>query len=115
MPYSDPERKRAYNRAYYAKNRERINRLGNLKARYGITVEEYEALLERQNGVCGICGAEPGSRRLATDHAHTTGRVRGLLCDACNQALGFMKDDPERLIAAAIYLRTTNVEEEAAA
>lgn len=52
--------------------------------------------------VCEVCG---GRQRLCIDHDHASGATRGVLCTPCNQALGFMRDDPERLEAAAGYLR----------
>lgn len=54
---------------------------------YGITGDDYEALLRRQGGKCAICRARPKSKRLAVDHNHTTGAVRGLLCSRCNHDL----------------------------
>lgn len=54
---------------------------------YGITGDDYEALLKRQGGKCAICRARPRSKRLAVDHNHTTGAVRGLLCSRCNHEL----------------------------
>lgn len=72
----------------------------------------YDAMLAAQGGVCAICG-RPETRpapngqpsRLHVDHNHSTGLVRGLLCNNCNQAIGKMGDDPDRLITAAEYLR----------
>lgn len=79
-----------------------------LAVKFGMTLEEYEALFEKQDGLCAICGtSEPGGRfksHLSVDHDHRTGRVRGLLCGPCNTALGLVKDDPARLRAAANYL-----------
>lgn len=49
-----------------------------------LTVTEYDSLLKKQNGVCAICGKPPKKTRLAVDHDHKTGRVRGLLCFFCN-------------------------------
>jgi hypothetical protein len=78
----------------YAKKRQNLNRLvtdrnKTLKRKYGITVEHYEQMLKHQNGVCKICKSlDPSGRRLAVDHCHTTGAVRGLLCPNCNTALG---------------------------
>lgn len=59
-----------------------------LKIQYGITLEEYEAMLTAQQGVCALCGAPPpDDRGLAVDHCHDTKRIRGLLCGPCNTAL----------------------------
>jgi len=54
---------------------------------YGLTSEQYDALLERQGGRCAICRARPKSKRLAVDHDHQTEEVRGLLCSRCNHDL----------------------------
>jgi hypothetical protein len=54
---------------------------------YGITGDDYDALLKRQGGKCAICRARPKSKRLAVDHNHATGAVRGLLCSRCNHEL----------------------------
>ena len=58
---------------------------------YGISIEEYESMLESQSGLCAIC-AEPG-QKLFVDHNHQTGKVRGLLCPSCNGALGMVRED----------------------
>jgi hypothetical protein len=72
--------------------------------RYGLTVADYDALLTEQNGACAICHRPPIGKRLAVDHCHTTGKVRGLLCSPCNVSLGQFDDDPRRLLEAAKYL-----------
>lgn len=72
--------------------------------RFGLTLGQYAHLLATQNAACAICGRLDADKRLAVDHCHATGRVRGLLCQNCNQALGKMQDAPERLRAAASYL-----------
>lgn len=80
-------------------------RVNNLRYNYGLTEEQYEALLRDQGGVCAICGKVDGSgRRLSVDHCHTTGQVRGLLCNGCNTSLGGLKDSPENMGGALIYL-----------
>jgi hypothetical protein len=61
-------------------------------------------MLQIQSGVCAICGGGNGDRRLAIDHDHMTGRVRGLLCSACNRAIGLLRDSPDRFTKAATYL-----------
>jgi hypothetical protein len=70
MPFSDIRRHRS---AYY-------------KRTYGITIDEYDAQLAAQNGVCFICKAPPKTRKLSVDHNHATGEVRKLLCQRCNLA-----------------------------
>jgi len=72
--------------------------------RYGLTVPDYEALLQSQAGVCALCGLN-GSRPLVVDHDHGTGTVRGLLHEKCNLMLGMAGDDPERLRQGAEYLQ----------
>lgn len=86
-------------------SRER-QRLYNL-SRYGLTLEAYDALMERQGGVCAACGDRPTKgkgRRLHVDHDHATGTVRGLLCQACNLAIGHTGDKVERLRGLIKYL-----------
>ncbi|MDE2096323.1 MAG: endonuclease VII domain-containing protein [Patescibacteria group bacterium] len=81
-----------------------------LRASFGIGISEYTKMLEAQNGVCAICGRPEARLRngrpqsLCVDHCHTTGRLRGLLCSACNRSIGLMKDNAQRLRAAAEYL-----------
>jgi hypothetical protein len=77
-----------------------------LRRRYGISPEEYNQLFEAQGGVCAICHRPCRSgRALAVDHDHHTGKVRGLLCVCCNQAIGAFGDDPEVMSRALRYLR----------
>lgn len=110
---ANPERFREANKAWIARNPDarRLHELrGRLKA-HGLAEHEYFAMVEAQNGLCAIC-RRPESRHdrkgvrylLAVDHCHTTGAVRGLLCQECNKGLGAFQDDPDRLRAAAAYL-----------
>jgi hypothetical protein len=86
----------------------KLNRKSFLKTQYGISSDEYEFLLKKQFGECAICrslsGHRKGSTRLAVDHCHSTGKVRGLLCQPCNTALGIFKDDVRLLKRAIKYL-----------
>lgn len=77
---------------------------------YGITQEQYEQMYRDQGGVCAICGAIPdihrhGISRLAIDHCHVTGKVRGLLCNNCNAGMGILGDTVAHLEAAMAYLK----------
>ena len=84
-------------------------RASHLRWRYGISVEDYEGLLRQQEGKCAICGTtspgRTGVTHFAVDHDHASGTMRGLLCASCNQGLGRMGENPDRLEAAARYLR----------
>jgi hypothetical protein len=77
-----------------------------IRRTYGITLEEYNQKLEAQGNVCEICGKpdEVEGRRMAIDHCHDTGQVRGLLCGNCNRGLGNFKDSPDMLQKALDYL-----------
>jgi hypothetical protein len=64
------------------------------RAQLGVTIADYDRMLEAQHGVCAICGNPPKTRRLDVDHDHKTGRVRGLLCHRCNRTLAsWITDD----------------------
>lgn len=81
-----------------------------LRGAYGITIDNYEDLLENQNFRCAICGVpetEVRNSLLNVDHSHSTGQVRGLLCQSCNMALGQFQDDPSILFRAASYLNAS--------
>lgn len=89
--------------------RKAVSRLAKHVGRhYSLTVDGYLALVERQRGRCAICGvvkcASGRSPRLHLDHDHATGAIRGLLCNKCNSAIGYLNDDPARLRRAADYL-----------
>lgn len=84
-----------------------INRL----ARFGLTPAQYQEMLNAQGGVCAICENTERStsktgriKRLAVDHDHATGAIRGLLCANCNKGIGNLGDSVDTLIAAAAYL-----------
>jgi hypothetical protein len=80
-------------------------RAGHLKRKYGMTLEDYDRMLEAQGGGCAICGRPPRQgTHLHVDHDHDTRRVRGLLCFSCNVAVGQLQHDPGRILRAADYL-----------
>lgn len=75
----------------------------DLRRRYGIGVEDYNRMIEAQNGLCAVCKQPERLVRhgrpspLMVDHNHLTGRVRGLLCARCNLGLAWLEDAPGRL------------------
>jgi hypothetical protein len=96
--------KRQYdNDLYYAKPDQYRNY--RLKQLYGISLSEYDKMLQDQGGGCAVCSQQcPTGRKLAVDHDHATGQIRGLLCVDCNTTLGSVRDDPQRLLDLVAYL-----------
>jgi hypothetical protein len=112
MPYKDRKKYNEYQRSYrkrnaqkareYTKTWQKTNHGKNkmLLNKYGITLEQYNQMLEKQLHACAICKQPEKqivwgkTKRLAVDHDHKTGKVRGLLCQKCNTTLGRYEDDP---------------------
>lgn len=100
-------------RGWYSRNTKRANanrRRLLLQENFGLTPEEYDAMLESQGGVCATCGRPESAERdgkimrLAVDHCHETGRIRGLLCHACNRSIGLFGEDTDLMERAIAYL-----------
>jgi Recombination endonuclease VII len=103
----DPEAYRIKWRRYQDDYKERHpdrheagERRRNLR-KFGITIEEYDRMFESRSGLCEICGLT-SNKRLAVDHDHVTGKVRGLLCGSCNMALGQLE---ERITQTLEYIQ----------
>jgi hypothetical protein len=111
----------ARSKAHYEANKEAINARKKVFRRenkvaislrrkelvHGITTEDIARMEEAQGWRCPICLTPLAllpSRLWVIDHCHSTGRVRGILCNVCNRGLGFLKDDPRVLRRAAKYL-----------
>jgi hypothetical protein len=77
----------------------------HLKKSYGITIEDYDRILEDQGGTCAICGGGTSKRHFAVDHNHRNGRVRGLLCARCNTALARFMDNITTVRRAVRYMK----------
>ena len=99
-----------WQRQYRARNRLRVKDQ-NLRRNYGISLADYDAMLESQDGCCAICDEQENvvhsngkKYKLAIDHDHTTKKVRGLLCRQCNSGLGAFRDSTELLKKALEYL-----------
>lgn len=92
---------------YYHNNKDTVKNT-YLQTNYGITLEDYNFLLEKQNEKCKICNNEcPTGKSLAVDHNHKTGKVRGLLCKNCNIGLGMFFDNLDFLESAVLYLKSS--------
>lgn len=100
---ANPEKVRASTKAWRAANPDRV-RAQFRRLRYGVTREEFEAMLVEQDGKCAICRKPPPAGRvLEVDHDHRTMKVRGLLCGACNRRVGhYEHPDHDRILS---YLR----------
>jgi hypothetical protein len=120
-------RSNRWSREYYhaSKERRQKQQASYVMRRYGVSVADLEKVLDRQAGRCAICQLAwtdcfPAKRSrhrsmflhyLCIDHDHKTGRVRGLLCNSCNTAIGLLEEDEARCYRAVAYLRSnyTNV------
>lgn len=101
-------KEQAYQRKYRSKPKSKRVMLDcELRRQYGISLEQYDAMLEAQGHVCRLCKQPTTERRLDVDHCHTTGVVRGLLCNLCNTGIGKFRDRPDLLRLAAEYLEGT--------
>lgn len=112
MAWKNIEDKRAHERAYskiYRKRRKGgelfdYRRDWYLKNSYGISLDDYNKMLESQNNCCAICKTKHIDSKLFVDHDHETRLVRGLLCTKCNTAIAFFKEDWMLLVLAVGYL-----------
>jgi len=107
---ANPEKSRASTRkshAAWVKRNPEKDLDARLRAIYGITLVEREAMRKAQDGKCAICHRP--SDTLEIDHNHKTERVRGLLCRSCNFAIGLLQDSPEVIETALNYVRIKGV------
>lgn len=114
------EKKKEYDKKYYLKNINKIKEYYfknkdkrkeyKLKQNYGITLDQYNKMLSDQNGCCRICDRHESklSKKLCVDHNHTTGKVRGLLCNSCNTNIGKFNEDTRILNKMIEYLKEHN-------
>ena len=95
-------------REWYATHKEHVRNY-KLQWLYNFSSNEYYNLLKQQNGICAICKQKPSTNKiLHIDHNHKNGKIRGLLCNICNQGLGLFKDNPQYLTNATQYLYNTH-------
>ncbi len=98
--------KKAVDRGSYKYRETESYRKNYLKRTYGITVEDWEDIFNKQKGCCAVCGKHQSDikKTMSVDHCHKTEKVRGLLCNLCNTAIGSLNDDSALLRKAAEYL-----------
>jgi len=104
------EKHKKKSREWYHQNKDRI-RNNNLKKNFNISLEKYTNILKLQNNRCAIClgdNSDAKGKIFAVDHCHKTGKIRGLLCRGCNVGIGNLKDNPELLEKAAMYIRNNS-------
>lgn len=107
---------KSYSKGYREQNKDLLTERATVRGKhyaykyilktYGITLEEYEQLVETQNRMCAICFSVPD--KLHVDHNHQTMEIRALLCGNCNRGIGMFKERPELLRAAAEFLEKKN-------
>lgn len=105
------EQKHAYNARPENKEwRKKLSRANKLKRKYGLTPQDEDAMVAAQNGLCATCGKPPRGKinntRLVVDHCHKPAKVRGMLCSKCNSGLGFADDSPTLLRKMATYIES---------
>jgi hypothetical protein len=105
--YAKDSKKQAARSEKWRLNNPEKGRNNQLKRWYGITLDEYNAILKKQDGKCAICGIDKpmGVGCFHVDHDHTTNTVRGILCQKCNMAIGLFFDDPNIIKKAYEYLQ----------
>ena len=99
-----------WHKQWRAKNPDKLaraERRHNLKKAYGLTIDDYNLLLDKQQKRCALCRRLQSQfkKRFAVDHDHTTNKNRGLLCQDCNTGLGLLQDNPRLLRKAAEYIK----------
>lgn len=94
---NNSESQKRATRLYKVMNRHRI-----LAARYGCSETDILELFSQACDACEVCGS---TKRLCVDHCHSTGKIRGILCHACNTALGFLKEEEHRALSMAGYIQ----------
>jgi hypothetical protein len=110
-PANDPT-KEAYKKYRSSEKYRKTSVNNHLKRNYGITLDEYDAMLDEQDGKCKICGKTEARKTtgrtqrmpLFVDHCHKTNQVRGLLCSHCNAGLGMFRENEELFVRAISYL-----------
>ena len=103
------EKIKEFNHKYRLENKDKLTNK-QLKYSYGVTLEQYNEMLNKQSGSCAICGRHQSEskKRLHIDHNHSTGQVRALLCYRCNAGIGLLDEDINRLDMAKLYLLKWN-------
>ncbi len=102
------DKNRGYCKKYYSGNKHKW-RARFYQSKYGMTIQEIDELLKSQNGICPICRtAFKNTKLMSLDHDHTTGKLREILCNKCNTALGLLDEKIDRFERAIQYINKWN-------
>ena len=109
MPYKNVMKRRERAKMWARTHPERVainSRKYLLKKRFSpeMTPGKFQEMFDKQNGKCAICKQEPLGKHLSIDHVHMTGKIRGLLCNRCNMALGGVKENILTLLSMIDYI-----------
>ena len=107
--FKNKDKIQEYRKEWYLKNKDKIKSI-NLKIKYGISLDQYNKMLDDQNGCCKVCGNHESNfkKGLFVDHCHKTDKIRGLLCNGCNAGLGQLKEDTKIMQKLIEYVKEHN-------
>lgn len=111
LRHTNPDYRKQVNAAWrrLAKVNPKVKRQAksrSIKHRYGITLDEYEAMLVKQNNRCYMCQHMfTSSKSTHLDHNHRTGAIRRMLCSRCNHIVGYVENYADRIDKAKKYLK----------
>src|SRR6476661_7511687 len=110
MPYRDKSKQKEAQRLWYLRKKKcpdyiKRKKGNKVKWKYNLTLEEYEAIINKPQGKCPICGYKSKTKPLVLDHHHETGAIREAICHWCNSGIGYFKESIVIMKEAIKYLK----------